>query len=216
MSQPTQDPRHGWEQWQHRNDPPPPPPPPPRYPLEYRVPVVLAVLGLAALFAAAWFRWGKEEARETVVSASAFFLLIMLPATLLGLQLVGRIFKISYGPPLSAVVKLIGFLLFIGGLLLAGILVDYTFTAIIVLVPVSWFLMVALFDLDGWDLVTSIFGLWVFFLVLWAVFWLTVWTLDLRKQKYEKEKEEQETALVVSLPGPQPSRSVSPGPPAAT
>src|SRR5207248_2782986 len=76
---------------------------------------------------------------------------------------------ISYGSLGAAIVKLVGLLLFIDGLVFAGGLLFAPVLAWLLMVPVSWFLFSLLFDLNSRDLVCSVVGLWVLRLLLWLL-----------------------------------------------
>jgi hypothetical protein len=173
MVQHSEDPQRSWEKWQHRNDPPPPPPPPRRFPLEYRVPLLLAGLGLAVMIGAGAALRSRPDTFETAFTIG-YILVLDIPLTILGLQLLGRFFKISYGPTGSAIIKLLCIAVFVEGLVFAGSLLAYPIIVRILLFPVSWYLFAVLFDLDPWDLVCSLIGLWVFHLLFWTVFWLAL------------------------------------------
>ncbi len=176
MVQHPQGPERGWEQWRHRNDPPAPALPRPD-PLQYRVPVVLGALGLAAMLVGAVFLQARPATLERVLIIG-FILLIDIPITLVGMQVLGRFFGVPYGGLLSAVLKLLSIALFLEGVVFVGSLLTYPITVRILLFPVSWYLLAWLFDLNGRDLVCTIFGLWVFHLVLWLTFFLVRPPLD--------------------------------------
>jgi hypothetical protein len=182
MGQRSEDPYRGWEQWRHRNDPPPPAPPEPRDPLAYRVPLLLAVVGVVIMLGASYLLEGKYDTTEKA-HIIGFILLLDVPLTIVGLQVLGRLFKISYGPVASAIVKLVGLAVFLEGLVFAGSLLTSPITVHLLLVPVSWLLFARLFDLDGRELLYSLVGLWMFHLLLWTVFWLTYATFVLREQE---------------------------------
>jgi hypothetical protein len=187
----SEDPQRGWEKWQHRDDPPPPPPPVRRDPLEYRVPVLLTLIGLTAMFGSDYVLEGKSATLDIEKAhIIGFILLLDVPLTILGLQLLGRFFGISYGATGAAIVKLIGMAVFLEGLVFVGFLLGYPIPFHLLLVPLSWLLFAWLFRLDGKDMICSLIGLWMFHLVLWLVFILTVTTYKLREEEREKKKSE--------------------------
>jgi hypothetical protein len=62
-----------------------------------------------------------------------------------------------------------------------GSLLAYPITVRILLIPVSWYLLAWLFDLNGRDLVCTIVGLWVFHIVLWLLYLVIGAPLDPRR-----------------------------------
>jgi hypothetical protein len=200
MARQALDQHRSWEKWRHRDDPPAAAPPRPRFLLEYRLPLLFAIVGVLALAAGCMLQ-GKAGTSNRALLVG-YLLAVDLPFSVIGLQVLGCFFRISYGPTASAFVKLLGLVLFLEGTIFLGSLLFYPFTVRILLFPVSWLLLSVLFDLDGREMLCSMFGLWLFHLLLWATLFLVRPPEFLLRERPLNHEQSQVRAVEVVRRGP--------------
>jgi hypothetical protein len=126
-------------------------------PREFLTPLVLLVIGLIALLGSALAIHGGAG----VLAAWVLFALVCLvqvPITIAGMYLLTAVLGISYGLLRSALLKLAAITTFVLGFTLLGDAFGYPILTQFLLLPVSWYLFGALFDLDVWETVVSLLG----------------------------------------------------------
>jgi hypothetical protein len=130
---------------------------PPESPREFLTPVVLFVIGLIALLGSAIAIHGGAGALAAWV-LFAFVCLVQVPITIAGMYLLTALLGISYGLLRTALLKLAAITAFVLGFTLLGDACGYPILTQFLLLPVSWYLFGALFDLDVWETVMSLLG----------------------------------------------------------
>lgn len=143
-------------------------------PLEFRIPLVLLVIGLISLFVSALVLEGPAEAVGSILGAF-IVLLVQIPLTILALYILASILGISYGNLWSAILKLAAITIFVEGLAFAGMMLGFPFLSMAILIIVSWFLFSLLFQLDVWETFYSLLGLWI---ISRPINWLITLLLD--------------------------------------
>ena len=126
-------------------------------PLEFRVPVILLVIGFTALLASAFVIGGGAGAFSAGIQL-ALVLLVELPITIAGMYLLAALLGISYGLLRSAILKLAAITMLGAGSSLAGVASGYPLMGELVIIPLLCYLFGLLFALDIWETLISIVG----------------------------------------------------------
>jgi hypothetical protein len=137
-------------------------------PREYKIPIILLVIGLICLFVSAFVLEGAAEAVGSVLGAF-IILLVQIPLTILAMYILASLLGISYGNLFTAILKLAAISIFVEGLAFAGTLLGFPIMSRLILIMVMWALFSWLFDLDFWETFYSILGLG---LISGAINWL--------------------------------------------
>ena len=124
-------------------------------PREFAVPVLLLAVGLVALLGSAIAIGGGGRGALAAGVLCALVLLVELPFTIAVIAILGATLGISYGLLRSALVKLAAITIFALGFSLMGEAFGHPFLMQIALMPVSWYLFGALFELDAWETLVS-------------------------------------------------------------
>jgi hypothetical protein len=129
---------------------------------------------LVTLVLSSFFLGGTLETVEALVVAGVV-LVIQIPVTILAMYVLASLLGISYGNLGSAMLKLAAISIFVEGLAFAGTLLGFPLLSRFLLVPVSWFLLSWLFDLDFVETFYSILGLGI---IGGAINWLLLMILS--------------------------------------
>jgi hypothetical protein len=155
-SEPERAPLSPWPEEPNQRSGPEPGP----TPLEWKVPLLLLVLGVAVIVGAALGlpELGLAELRGAaeVLLEVALRLAVGLPVTIAALFLVAAVLGITFGPLNSAVLKLASISVFSNALVLVGMLLGQPLIGWLVALVVSWYLFSLFFDLDLQETAVSI------------------------------------------------------------
>ncbi len=142
-------------------------------PREFKVPLVLLVIGLIALFVSAFVMDGAAEAFGSILGAF-LILVVQIPLTILAMYILAALLGIAYGDLWSAILKMAAITIFAEGLAFAGTLLGFPLMSRLVLILVTWSLFSWLFALDFWETFYSILGLGF---ISGAINWLVMFLL---------------------------------------
>jgi hypothetical protein len=144
-------------------------------PREFAIPVLLLAIGFVALLSSAIAIGGRGRGALAAGVLFALVLLVELPLTIAVISFLGATLGISYGLLRSALLKLAAITIFALGFSLMGDAFGHPFLTQIALMPVSWYLFGALFELDAWETLVSM----IVFSLLGATFYHVLgWLVD--------------------------------------
>jgi hypothetical protein len=176
----VQDPQRSWDLWRRRHEKSEPTPPRTSpVVLDYVVPALMALAGIAVLLTAFHVEGAGPAVQLTLYVLLAVAGTVSIGATIFGLASVRWYYDLDYGPTSSALVKAVGLVLLVDSLWLLGSRWHYPVTSWLVLAPVASLLVMWLYGQKGWDAVITIVALFVIRLVLFLLLVLTVLSLSI-------------------------------------